>query len=307
MNRLEFPANGRVTVVLPVYNRAYSVGDALHSVLDQSAADRCDIVVVDDGSSDGTPGVLRSYGDRIRVIRQENAGVSAARNAAIRACPNEFTAFLDSDDRWEPRTVELQLDAFQRFPEAVLVTGRSQYRDSSGGMGTLAMPDVPLDRPFDLAPYLFERCIIQTPAVMVCGRAFRRSGLFRPELRNCGDHELWVRVACEGPSVYLPQTLLTYSRDDRERLTGSVERAFTAEIRARRHMHRLLRNRPDCRTYWRRGLAEALRILRDHAYRTGCYPAAARYGFHSLMIQPNSRARWEWRKTGAALLRGVFR
>lgn len=307
MNRLEFPNNGRVTAVIPAYNRADSVGDAIRSALGQSAADRCDVVVVDDGGTDETPAILRTFGDRIRTIRQENAGVSAARNAAIRACPNEFTAFLDSDDQWEPRTVELQLDAMNRYPEAVLVTGRSRYRDASGVTGSPPMPEVPLDRPFDLAPYLFERCIIQTPAVMVRSVVFERSGLFRPELRNCGDHELWVRVACEGPCVYLPQTLLTYCRADRDRLTGSVTRAFTAEIRARRYMHRLLHLRPDCRPYWRRGLAEALRILRDHAYRTRCYPAAARCGFHSLMILPHSRPRWEWRKTGAALLHSIFR
>jgi glycosyltransferase involved in cell wall biosynthesis len=306
MGRITFPRNGRVTVVLPTYNRADSLVAAIESALEQTAADRCDVVVVDDGSTDRTPRVARRFADQILYIRQLNAGVSAARNVAIRACPNEFIAFLDSDDEWWPATIELQLSAMERHPEAVLVTGRSACRRADGSVGAPEMPEVPLDQPFDLAPYLFERCIVQTPAIMVRGRYLARTGLFHPDMRNCGDHELLVRLACQGPCVYLPNQLLIYSREVAERLTGNIDRAFSADLRARNRMRRALRARPDCRPHWRRGTARTLQILRDHALRTGRHARAARFGFASLMAWPWQRPRWEWGRTGSALLHSIF-
>ena len=306
MCRISFARNDRVTVVLPVYNRADSLARAIQSVLDQTAADRCDIVVVDDGSTDQTPRIARRFAARILYIRQSNAGVSAARNAAIRARPNEFIAFLDSDDEWRPTTITLQLEAMQRFPEIVLVTGRTRCRRPDGSFGDPEMPEVPLDEPFDLAPYLFERCVVQTPAIMVRGKYLARTGLFYPDMRNCGDHELLVRLACQGPCVYLSHDLMVYSREDAERLTDSIDRAFSADLRARNHMRRALRSRPDCRPYWERGTARTLQILRDHAFRTGSYARAARFGFHSLMVSPWRRPRWEWGRVGSALLHSIF-
>jgi len=304
LRRLSFPRNGRVTVVMPTYNRADTIAWALSSALNQTAAELCDVVVVDDGSTDGTADVVSQYTEGIQYIRQANAGVSAARNAAIRARPNEFIAFLDSDDEWAPDSIEKLLGAMARHPEAVIVTGRTQYRTSDGRRGVLSTPELPLDRPFDLAPYLFERCIIQTPAVLVRGAYLKRTGLFYPDMRNCGDHELWVRLACQGPCVYLSDLLLTYARDDAERLTDNVDRAFTADVRARYRMRRLLRERRDCRPHWRQGMATSLRILRDHAFRTGRYPQAARFGFYSLMVRPR-RPLWEWGKFASALKRCV--
>jgi glycosyltransferase involved in cell wall biosynthesis len=303
---VKFAPNGRVTVVLPTYNRAESLADAIQSALDQTAADRCDVVVVDDGSTDHTPLVVRRFADRIVYIRQHNAGVSAARNAAIRARPNEFIAFLDSDDEWWPATIELQLAAMARYPDVVFVTGRTRCRRPDGALTEPELPEVPLDRPFDLAPYLFERCIVQTPAIMVRGRYLARTGLFYSDMRNCGDHELLVRLACQGPCLYLSNHLMVYSRAHAERLTDNIDRAFSADLRARNHMRRALRARPDCRPYWRQGTARTLQILRDHAFRTGRYARAARFGFASLMAWPWQRPRWEWGRAGSALLRSIF-
>lgn len=306
MCRTRFARNGRVTIVLPTYNRAGSLARAIESALGQTAADRCDIVVIDDGSTDHTSDVVRGFADAALYIRQPNAGVSAARNTAIRARPNEFIAFLDSDDEWRPTTIELQLDALRRFPEAVFVTGRTRCRRPDGALQDPEMPAVPLDQPFDLAPYLFERCIVQTPAIMVRGKYLARTGLFYPDMRNCGDHELLVRLACQGPCVYLSSDLMVFSREDAERLTDSIDRAFSADLRARNRMRRALRARPDCRPYWRRGTARTLQILRDHALRTRRYARAARFGFHSLMASPWQRPRWEWTRMGSALLHSIF-
>lgn len=95
-----------VAVIIPTYNRAHCVGEAIQSVLDQTVpAD--EIIVIDDGSTDNTPEVLSAFGDRIVVITQPNAGVSAARNAGIARATSEWIAFLDSDDIWYPNRIEV--------------------------------------------------------------------------------------------------------------------------------------------------------------------------------------------------------
>src|SRR3989338_2429905 len=98
-----------VSVVIPTYNRAVRVKNAIDSVLSQTAADY-EIVVVDDGSTDGTADIIHStYGSKVILIEQENKGVSAARNTGVRAARGDLIAFLDNDDRWMPEKLQTQL------------------------------------------------------------------------------------------------------------------------------------------------------------------------------------------------------
>ena len=100
----------QIDVVIPTYNRAALVGRAIESALAQSRApDR--VIVVDDGSTDATPEVVRSYGDRVSYLRTPHHGVAAARNAAVAESDAEFVAFLDSDDTWLPDHLERLADA----------------------------------------------------------------------------------------------------------------------------------------------------------------------------------------------------
>src|SRR5947208_1919794 len=94
-----------VSVVIPVFNRHRYVREAIESVLAQTYP-AVEVVVTDDGSTDETPDVLRSFGDRIRVITQPNAGIAAARNVAVGAARGSLIALLDSDDRWLPNKLE---------------------------------------------------------------------------------------------------------------------------------------------------------------------------------------------------------
>src|SRR6202162_5963963 len=107
----------KVSVVIPTYNRAYIIGEALESVLTQSYLD-FEIVVVDDGSTDDTPEIIQAFQDeRIRYIRLErNLGCSAAYNSGIAAATGELICFLDSDDIWRPDYLERQVAFLNRYP-----------------------------------------------------------------------------------------------------------------------------------------------------------------------------------------------
>lgn len=111
-----------VSVIVPTYNRANYIGEAIDSLMVQDIAD-CDleIIVVDDGSKDNTEEVVRSYGERVRYIRQENQGVGVARNRGIEEARGEWVAFLDSDDRWLPFKLSLQFKVLDHFPEIKVI------------------------------------------------------------------------------------------------------------------------------------------------------------------------------------------
>jgi len=107
-----------ISVIIPIYNRANYIIDCIDSVLQQTYKD-LEIIVVDDGSTDNLKEVLSKYGDRIIYIHKENGGVSSARNEGIRRCKGEYIAWLDSDDRWMPFKLELELGILSRLPENV--------------------------------------------------------------------------------------------------------------------------------------------------------------------------------------------
>lgn len=107
-----------LSVIIPTYQRRQMVCEAIDSVLGQDTGRAIEVIVVDDGSTDGTEAALEKYHGRIRYIRQANRGLSAARNTGIEAAGGEFIALLDSDDAWLPFKTELQLSLMERFPEA---------------------------------------------------------------------------------------------------------------------------------------------------------------------------------------------
>lgn len=285
-----------VAVVIPTFNRAGLLRRAVESVLRQTAAKFCQIVVVDDGSTDETPALVRSWNGRVRYIRQPHAGAAAARNVGIRATCSEFVAFLDSDDEWLPDKTARQLELMRRWPQAVLITGRSLARYSDGSTRPHWVPPVPFGRPLDFAPLLFERNFMPTPSVMVRRSALEQTGLFCEHLPRRHDYHLWVRLACRGPGIYLDALTAVYADDTPAGLSRDKPACLWNKLRARRLLATELRRRPDCRPIWRRGMADCLAILRDQAYRDGRYLDSLRFGVESFFHRPWPRAKWEWRR-----------
>jgi len=134
----------RVSVVIPVRNRESRIGRAIESVLAQTVP-AAEIIVIDDASTDGTAGVVQSYGERVRLVRRNGGGAYAARNAAIRVATSPLVAFLDSDDAWLPRKLESQLPLFHDARVGV-VFGNACVVDETNGMR------IPSGTTFDRTP-----------------------------------------------------------------------------------------------------------------------------------------------------------
>jgi len=115
----------RVSCVIPVFNGERFLGEAIDSVLAQRDCN-VDIIVVDDGSTDGTKGVARRFGERVRYVHQPNAGASSARNRGIKLASGDFVSLLDSDDLWHPDKTRIQLARFDARPELVICTAHME-------------------------------------------------------------------------------------------------------------------------------------------------------------------------------------
>jgi glycosyltransferase involved in cell wall biosynthesis len=193
-----------VSVIIPTYNRGWILAEAIDSVLAQDYSDY-ELIVVDDGSTDATAAVLDAYGSRIRVCRQNNRGVSAARNAGIGAASAELIAFLDSDDLWLPSKLGQQVAFFNRHPDALVcqteeiwirngvrVNPKKRHRKPSG---TIFEPSL-------------ELCLVSPSAVMIRRSVFDQVGLFDESLPACEDYDLWLRVSSRFPVYRMPTPLI---------------------------------------------------------------------------------------------------
>ncbi|MFZ9033203.1 MAG: glycosyltransferase family 2 protein, partial [Anaerohalosphaeraceae bacterium] len=112
----------KISAVIPAYNAEKYIARSINSVLNQTCPVD-EIIVVDDGSTDSTAEVIKSYGGKVRYIHQQNAGVSAARNTGIQAATCEWVAFLDADDEWLPEKIERQVENIKNNPHLVRTTG----------------------------------------------------------------------------------------------------------------------------------------------------------------------------------------
>ena len=123
----------RYSVVIPAYNAAAFIGNAIESVLAQTCKP-LEVIVVDDGSSDNTPAIVESYGDPVRLIRQTNSGPGAARNHGVRLATGDFIGLLDADDTWLPDKIERQAELIESERVALvhcMTTDEKQFATSA--------------------------------------------------------------------------------------------------------------------------------------------------------------------------------
>lgn len=198
----------RVSVVIPTYNQEEFVCEAVESALAQTFAD-VEVIVVDDGSTDGTPRRLQPYGNRIRYLRKENGGPSSALNVGIRAATGEFFAWLSSDDVFYPQKIERQVACLESDPAVGLVYTDFEVVQADGSR--LYQFESPLHASRQAAAEaLLSHCFINGSTVMMRMACFDRIGLFDERYRQGQDYDMWLRVLSQYDFGHVPEILLRY-------------------------------------------------------------------------------------------------
>lgn len=217
-----------VSVVIPAYDPGDELRDALASVLAQTEQ-RFEVVVVDDGSRRPLDGVA-ALDPRIRVLRQDNAGVSSARNAGLRAASAPWVAFLDDDDVWEAGKLRAQLDALERTGATLCHTA---FRWEQTGLSGTATHERRYPAPLTY-PALLRGDHVCTSSVVVDREAVLTLGGFDVSLRLAEDLDLWLRLLREGARfAVVDEPLLTYRTHD-----AGASADYEATYRARRRVLR---------------------------------------------------------------------
>ncbi len=222
------PKPPTVSAVITTYNRAAFVVQALESVFCQTWADR-EVIVVDDGSNDGTGELLESYSGKIRFVRQENRGPSAARNHGIELSRGEFVAFLDSDDLWLPEKCTRQVGFMREHPDLPLC-----YTDEIWIRNGKRVNQGRRHRKYhgDIFPFVLPLCIISPSSALMRRRLFSRVGTFDESLPACEDYDLWLRIASRYPVGFLPEPLIVKRGGHPDQLSRTVEALDRYRIRA---------------------------------------------------------------------------
>jgi glycosyltransferase involved in cell wall biosynthesis len=212
----------KISVVIPTYNRAQFVGKAVASVLNQSFPSY-EIIVIDDGSTDGTREALSRYAGKISYIYQNNSGVSSARNEGIKQSQGDWVAFLDSDDEWTRQYLFTQTMHARKFPQAIAHLTNA-VTILSDGTRTNLFAETGLMETFKTAPCLFLarplRLILSHASWFLQSAILRRDvlfkiGLFDNDLSIAEDIDIIARAALEGPfTLYRGEMVQVYRRHE---------------------------------------------------------------------------------------------
>jgi glycosyltransferase involved in cell wall biosynthesis len=222
----------RISVIVPAYNAALYLSHAIDSVLAQTYLN-WEIVIVDDGSADNTCAVVDSYRpklqDRLRYIHQPNRGVSAARNAGIRAARGEFIALLDADDVWLPRRLERGVKAMDADPDTGLVHARVARIDTQGSVtGQLKVEPKYLSGRIARHIYTRHAHLICT-TVMFRKNCLETAGWFDETMHVTEDRDLWFRIALRYKVAYIDE-VSAYYRLSPSSTTANLERLLKGQL-----------------------------------------------------------------------------
>jgi glycosyltransferase involved in cell wall biosynthesis len=291
--------NQNLSVYMPAYNVALFVSDAVHSILEQTWAD-FEFIIVDDGSTDSTPDVLRDIAGtdpRIRLIHQPNAGVSVASNHAVSLASGEFLARVDADDIARPDRLEKQLRYMREHPDCVALGSAMMLIDEQGfplyPMASITYGHQNID-----TALLNGGWPIAQPSCMYRRDAILAAGGYRRELSLHEDHDLFLRLAERGRLENLPEILQQYRQRDTSLMARESARTHNAV------MHEILRQARE-----RRGLPSAddaktdtaspvppVERYRKWAWRSlkaGNVATARKYARAALRGDPISSASWK--------------
>jgi glycosyltransferase involved in cell wall biosynthesis len=218
-----------VSVIIPTFNRAAFICEAIESVLSQSYS-AVELIVIDDGSTDNTAALLKPYIERCQIIYryQENQRQSVARNHGLSIASGDYCCFLDSDNRWLPGKLKIQVDYLASHSEVDIVYGDNQLIDESG----VVTSKQNMRRHSGLIyPFMLKDNCVSMNTVMARMKCFKEQGGFDPEFKVADDYELWLRMSAHYRFAYLPQFFAQYRVMD-EQISSNKERRYSSNERA---------------------------------------------------------------------------
>ena len=251
----------KVSVVIPTFNRIKLLERAVNSVIRQTK-DPYEIIVVDDGSDDDSSEMVKQKFGSVILIRQENCGVSAARNRGIETSKGDWIALLDSDDEWEPNKLEKQINALNKDPDCFFSHTnetwiRNGVRVNQG------------KRHKKYGGYIFDKCLdicrISPSSALFKKSILEHVGLFDNELHVCEDYDLWLRITREHKILFIDEPLIIKYGGHSDQLSKNID---GIEIYRIRSLEKLLRNKRIKRDD--RLLATEMLLRKLNIYYNGC-------------------------------------
>lgn len=264
----------KVSVIIPTYNRANYISEAIDSVLDQTFQD-FEIIIIDDGSTDNTKTVLAKYGSKIKYFYKNNGGEGSARNLGIKKARGQYIAFLDSDDLWLPSKIEKQLSFLERNPKFDLVYTTMSIIDEFGNLKEEVRPTRPAR---NLSQLLDGYRIPMT--VLVKKLKLLEAGYFDETMKVAEDTDMWIRFARLGVIDFLNEPLALY-RKHSNNISNDVKDAYLGHIKIFKKiindngfkLPKRIKKMKLAREYY---------LLAKEQYRTGIYNEAFIFALHSI-------------------------
>ena len=300
------PDKPLVSVIVPTYNRAHFLGDAIESILAQTYPN-IEIVVVDDGSTDKTAEVISRFRGRVRYYRQGNRGQVTARNFGMKQATGDFIAPLDSDDIWLPEKTAKQVDMFRADPELDVIFGLGDDMDAGGKVLRVAAV-VPkgwemdsLELPFaayacrgDVLTALIQRNAIWHSTVMMRRKAILEAGGYDPQCMSCSDWDLWLRLALNGCKFgFLGNIVYRWRRHDSQ-LTQDLTRHTEGRIGVLKKILACETCPVEARRTAERRIAGELKIRGDYMIVQGNCRKAREYYRQAMGYWPRPTQHLSW-------------
>jgi glycosyltransferase involved in cell wall biosynthesis len=294
-----------VSVIIPAYNVESFIRPTIESVLSQTHPS-LDVIVVDDGSTDRTPDAVRPFLDRVRYVRQENAGPSRARNRGLEESRGRYVAFLDADDLWVPEKLEIQTGFMEKHPDVgfcfsdVVLFGDHGDEPETFFDRKAVLPKLPVETVEGEGrvitrrihqDLLYENFIVTSTVMirkaMISGNnGFEDGAVFDEALFNGQDYDLWFRLACRFNAGYLPKALVR-KRKHPDNISSRRESVLINRIQFREKVYRTADQRAD--------ISDEAKAFQKEKLRLACLDLGAWYLVHGENLKAREACRKAFR------------
>jgi glycosyltransferase involved in cell wall biosynthesis len=275
-----------ISAVVPAYNAEEYIRESLTAILSQTHAPE-EVVVVDDGSTDGTQDVLALFRDEVRVVRQANRGVAGAMNRCFEEARGDYVAKCDADDIWEPQKLERQFAALLAHPRVDIAIGGARCFGLAEGP-RLPYPGAGVLEPRELARSLYRANFVCASSMLIRRELYQQLGPFVDDLA-CEDYDYWLRALAAGAVFFYDPSSLVRYRSHEQQVSGNVLRMHEAELKVHGWHAALIDDAALVRKVRARDLARIARLQVDQGH-----PRQAREAFASSLRQRPTLGALAW-------------